>query len=200
LRTSLAVAPSWCACTAFKVASLSDMVGICRLPCALYSGAFGLVLLLYDDRRRTCVPMTTTPNGILKIGNRWWRYPLQCPGYGFRQLLLTRNTGSAPEVASGRSRLPSRCPMQPCSDPRRRVLLSHLEHASGRLDLRPRAPPGDECARERRVREGIVNLTRSSRPSCPLFLERGSPIGVPRTSLHRTAAPPTAGGYHPCLS
>jgi hypothetical protein len=25
-------------------------------------------------------------------------------------------------------------------------------------------------------------------------------IGVPRTSLHLTAAPPTAGGYHPCLS
>jgi hypothetical protein len=47
---------------------------------------------------------------------------------------------------------------------------------------------------------GIVNLTRSSQPSCPFSFERGSPIGVPRTSLHRTAAPPTAGGYHPCLT
>jgi hypothetical protein len=33
----------------------------------------------------------------------------------------------------------------------------------------------------------------------PSLFER-SPIGVPRTSLHRTAAPPTAGGYHPYLS
>jgi hypothetical protein len=49
-------------------------------------------------------------------------------------------------------------------------------------------------------RPGIVNLTRSSRPSGPFLLRGGSAIGVPRTSLHRTAAPPTAEGYHPCLS
>jgi hypothetical protein len=47
---------------------------------------------------------------------------------------------------------------------------------------------------------GIVDLTWSSRPSWPSRLRGGSPIGVPRTFLHRTAAPPTAGGYHPFLS
>ena len=38
--------------------------------------------------------------------------------------------------------------MQPRSDPRLRLILPDLEHASGRLDLRPDAPPGNERARE----------------------------------------------------
>ena len=48
---------------------------------------------------------------------------------------------------------------------------------------------------------GIVKLNSvESTFLAPLSLEGGSPTGVPKTSLHRTAAPPTAGGYHPCLS
>src|SRR5215472_11877 len=37
--------------------------------------------------------------------------------------------------------------------PRRRLVLAHLEHATGRLGFRPDAPPCDEGARERRIRE-----------------------------------------------
>src|SRR5262249_40549365 len=38
---------------------------------------------------------------------------------------------------------PSRRPMQPRPDPRRRFVLPHLKHAAGRLGLGPYAPPGD---------------------------------------------------------
>ena len=54
--------------------------------------------------------------------------------------------------------------------------------------------------RQAHIGGGIVNLTRSSSTFLAHSLESGgSAIGRPRTSLHRTAAPPTAGGYHPCL-
>jgi hypothetical protein len=44
---------------------------------------------------------------------------------------------------------------------RRRLILSHLEHASGRLDLRHNAPPGYEGARKGCIREveGIIQHT-----------------------------------------
>jgi len=38
----------------------------------------------------------------------------------------------------------SRRPVQPRPDPRRRLVLAHLEYAAGRLDLGPCAPAGDE--------------------------------------------------------
>jgi len=34
-----------------------------------------------------------------------------------------------------------------------RLVVAHLEHAPGRLDLRPCAPPGDKGAGERGIRE-----------------------------------------------
>jgi len=40
--------------------------------------------------------------------------------------------------------LASRRPVQPRPDPRRRLVLAHLEHAAGRLDLGLDAPPGDK--------------------------------------------------------
>jgi hypothetical protein len=49
--------------------------------------------------------------------------------------------------------LPSRCAMQSPSHPRRRLILPDLEHATRRLDLGAGAPPSDESARERRIRE-----------------------------------------------
>ena len=47
----------------------------------------------------------------------------------------------------------SRRPVQPCPDPRRRLILAHLEHAAGRLGLGRHAPPGHKGAGERRIRE-----------------------------------------------
>jgi hypothetical protein len=188
---------------------LSVHAGRSRLRVALSTtasllppGAFGLVLLLYDDRPRTCVPMTTTPNGILKIGNSWWRYPLQCPGYGFRQLLLTRNTGAAPKVVSGRSRLPSRRPMQPCPDPLHRLVLSHLECAPGDLDLGPDAPPGDEGVGKGSVREidrnGVVqNAAGAGGRDGPtlgaaILVQPVRDLGVPLTETARRNTNPDA--------
>jgi hypothetical protein len=43
---------------------------------------------------------------------------------------------------------------------------------------------------------GIVNLTRSSRPSWPLSLERGQAYRRAKDFSAPNAAPPTAGGYH----
>src|SRR6516162_6241995 len=47
----------------------------------------------------------------------------------------------------------SRRSVQPRPDPRLQLVLPNPEHASRRLDLRPDAPPGDECARQRRIGE-----------------------------------------------
>ena len=41
------------------------------------------------------------------------------------------------------------------TDTARRLALPHLEHTTGRLDLGCGAPSGNECARERRIREII---------------------------------------------
>jgi hypothetical protein len=49
-------------------------------------------------------------------------------------------------------------PVQPGPDPRRQLILAHLEHASGSLDLRPDASSRYEGARECRIRE--VNRDR----------------------------------------
>jgi hypothetical protein len=43
--------------------------------------------------------------------------------------------------------------MQPCPDPRRRLILAHLEHTTGGLRSGPNAPPRDEGAGERGIRE-----------------------------------------------
>ena len=43
--------------------------------------------------------------------------------------------------------------MQPYSDPRRRLVIPHPEHAVRHLDLVTCAPPGDERARESGVEE-----------------------------------------------
>jgi hypothetical protein len=57
-------------------------------------------------------------------------------------------------------------PMQPCANPRHRLILSYLKHAASCLDAVTRAPPGDECARKSRVgeidRSGVVE--HSTRP------------------------------------
>jgi hypothetical protein len=112
---------------------------------SLPPGALWLVLPLHDDRPRIAVPLTTAPERILKVGNSRWAASLSILALRFRRLLLPRNTRSAPEVASGRSRFPSRRPMQPGPDPWCRLVLPHLEHAAGRLDPSPYAPPGDKA-------------------------------------------------------
>jgi len=43
--------------------------------------------------------------------------------------------------------------MQPRANPRLWLVLPNVEHATGRLDLRPDTPPGDESPRERRISE-----------------------------------------------
>ena len=43
--------------------------------------------------------------------------------------------------------------MQPCPDPRRRLILAHLENAPNCLDLGAGTPSRDKGARERCVRE-----------------------------------------------
>ena len=104
---------------------------------SLPPGALWLVLPLHDDRPRIAVPLTTAPERILEVDNSRWAASLSLLALRFRRLLLTRNTRSALEVASGRSRLPSRRPMQPGPDPWCRLVLAHLEHAAGRLDPSP---------------------------------------------------------------
>jgi hypothetical protein len=47
---------------------------------------------------------------------------------------------------------------------------------------------------------GIVNLTRSTRPSWPLSLERGQPYRRAKDFSAPNRRPPTAGEYHSCLS
>src|SRR5215469_6062038 len=76
---------------------------------------------------------------------------------------------SVPEVAS---LLSSRRPVKACGNPWRRLVLAHLEHAASRLDLGPDAPPRNEGARERRIREiegdsVIQHPAHSRRRHCP---------------------------------
>jgi hypothetical protein len=58
----------------------------------------------------------------------------------------------------------SRRPVQSRPDPRLRLILLHLEHASGLLDFCSDAPPGHECAGERSIsqldREGVISTPR----------------------------------------
>jgi hypothetical protein len=49
--------------------------------------------------------------------------------------------------------LPSRRPVQPCPDPRSRLIVAHLKHTAGRLYFVAGAPAGHEGAREGRVEE-----------------------------------------------
>ena len=63
--------------------------------------------------------MTTTPNGILKQQQPVCGIPFILRATALARLSLTRNTGDALEVASGRSA----------------SVLAHLEHAASRLDL-----------------------------------------------------------------
>ena len=58
--------------------------------------------------------------------------------------------------------------MQPCPD-LRRFILSHVEHAVGRLGFRADAPPGHECDGRRRVGEVLVDLVPASRHHPDLF-------------------------------
>ena len=58
----------------------------------------------------------------------------------------------ASTVMTSFTEVQSRRPVQR-PDPRRRLILPYLEHARSRLGFRPDAPPRDECARERRIRE-----------------------------------------------
>ena len=57
--------------------------------------------------------------------------------------------------------------MQPGSNPSLRLILAHLEHPTGRLDLSPDAPPGNKGSSERRIskvdREGVVQHPAGSR-------------------------------------
>src|SRR6516225_4064202 len=57
--------------------------------------------------------------------------------------------------------------MQPGSNPSLRLILAHLEHPTGRLDLSPDAPPGNKGSSERRIskvdREGVVQRPAGSR-------------------------------------
>src|SRR5262249_4637151 len=56
--------------------------------------------------------------------------------------------------------------MQPRPDPRRRLVLAHLIHSAGRLDLGPRAPSSDKGTGERRIREvdrdGVIEHATSA--------------------------------------
>jgi hypothetical protein len=81
-------------------------------------GAFGLVPPLHDDRPQISVPMTTTPVAFLTSETPAGRSPFRSPASGCRAL---RDT----------SHLPSGRPMQSRPDPRRWVVLSHLERLSG---------------------------------------------------------------------
>jgi hypothetical protein len=56
---------------------------------------------------------------------------------------------------------------------------------------------GGESLRLKRARTHCQLNSVESTLLPPLSREGATPVGVPRTSLHRTAAPPTAGGYHP---
>ena len=60
---------------------------------------------------------------------------------------------SFPTVQHAVSGFSSRRPVQPCPDPRRRLIPPHLEHAAGRLGTTADAPPHRERARERCIRE-----------------------------------------------
>ena len=112
-------------------------------------GAFALVPLLHDDRPRTCVPMTTAPNGILsQTGSSRWAVYVSLFGLRLWRLPLTRNTGDAPEVASGRSASPHGIRRSSALTRGAPAVLAHLEHAASRLDLRPDAPSGHEGAGE----------------------------------------------------
>ena len=66
-------------------------------------------------------------------------------------LLLRRRVGAAAQSeVYDRGALGvgiSRRPMQSRSNPRRWLIIAHLEYAAGGLDLGPRAPPRDERAR-----------------------------------------------------
>jgi hypothetical protein len=65
----------------------------------------------------------------------------------------------------------SRRPVQPCPDPRLWLILTHSEHAAGRLGLCPDAPPRYERARERRIHKvehiALLSTRASSKASLP---------------------------------
>jgi hypothetical protein len=130
----------------------------------LLPGAFGLVPPLHDDRPRIAVPLSTAPNASSKIGGRRWAgIPFKCPAHDFRRLSLTQNTVFAPKLRRARSILPSRRPMQPRPNPRRRLILAHLEplgtilrRRRRPLSMRPRTIGGTFRRRDR-----SVNMARS---------------------------------------
>src|SRR5262249_52017317 len=66
-------------------------------------------------------------------------------------MITTPNTFS--NAATPVGGVGSRRPVQPCPDPRRRLILTHLENAAGHLGFRPDAPSGNECTGKRRIRE-----------------------------------------------
>jgi hypothetical protein len=76
----------------------------------LPQGAFGLVPSLHDDRPRISVPMTALRTHSSVSATPGGRYPF---------------------TPSPRALRPLRCPMQPRPDPRRRLILTHLELAAG---------------------------------------------------------------------
>ena len=73
--------------------------------------------------------------------------------------------------------------MQARPNPRRRLVLAHLEYATGRLDLGPGAPSGDEGSGKRRIREVdrdrvIQNATGAPAAWLALRTNYGHRIGI----------------------
>jgi hypothetical protein len=102
---------------------------------SLLPGAVGLALPLHGDKLRTSFPLNYS---------RTQFHGRTAPTQGSS---LTKQR-FAFEVAQRTSRSSLWCPMQPRPDPRRRLVLAHLEYPADRLDLGPHAPPGDEGAGE----------------------------------------------------
>ena len=87
--------------------------------------------------------------------------------------------------------LRSRYRMWPCPDPRRRLILAHLEYAASRFGLGDRAPPRNKGAGEAHVRD-VDGDRLTEHPSRPR--EVSSPS---RRRRHGSIVAQTAGKWCP---
>ena len=107
---------------------------------------------------------------------------------------------SVPEVSSRR-------PVQTRSTPWRGLVLPHVEHAAGRLDLGPDAPAGNESTRERRICEVdrhrvVEHPARSGRGRGPtvgaaILVEPGGHLSITPAEPVGRNADPNADGKSP---
>jgi len=140
-----------------------------------------------DSNPRSRLSRAARSAGSSQSLGRDWRRP------GASSYVVASPSGSLIQparikhAASCRGRFADGNPTQPCKmlffraaqselphlgDPRRWLILAHLEHALGRRDLRTRAPPDDEAAGGRRrggarvpVGKGVVWLPITPRPA-----------------------------------